>query len=120
MVHALVISTGSKILRATVFGAKVEGKFWQQFWKHPYDKAIRASVLAGSLAGGTVNYEQGDDLVDGTVSQADGTSASKPNKAYSGRKSNTRSGYYSRNRSCKCNRYAHSRKYKRRSNRKYR
>ncbi len=118
MVHPLVISTGSKILRTGIAGVKVEGKFWQQFWKHPYDKAIRGSITAGGLLSGT-NISNDNGIEPDALSQknVNGNASNKSNQARSGRFKYNSSKFQFNSNNCRCHRYANSGRKRKRRNR---
>ncbi len=78
-----IVNLANTAIRGAIYGAKVEGKFWQQFWKHPYDKLIRGSIVAGGAASG--NLKNNETLLDDSaLSQIkNGSQAYKQNKTRS-------------------------------------
>ncbi len=99
-----IVQLASTIRRGAISGSRIEGKFWRQFWKHPYDKFVRGSITAGGVVREII-YNDGASLSgDAEIPFKKKYPAGKPYKArgrrkrYSSRCSPVRSKAYYRRR----------------------
>ncbi len=120
MVHSLVISVGSKLLRSGVAGLKTFSKYESKVYTGLYGRArgrgVRHGLAAGATIGSLIKSDNGIEP-DGKVPFKNGSNANQPNKARGGPQRNGRS---SRSRYIShsyCNRYPNARRCRKRGNR---
>ncbi len=104
-----IVQVVNTVVRGAIYSAKIENKFWQQFWKHPYDKIIRGSVIAGGVASGNYNTFVDQPLDSGISKKKSGITSSPSYQArrrrkFYPRKCNcSKSGSYSKRRRSRFN-----------------
>jgi len=117
MVHPLVISLGSKIIRSGISGLKTfsryEGKTYTKLYGRTPGRGVRHGLALGSAAGSLIKPDNGIEP-DGSISQNNGIKASKSNQARSGYKRNSGSSRRVHIQYCNSNRRSNSSKYYRR------